>query len=404
MATWTKQKLGDVVEINCSSVKKNAFFDEIEYVDISAVGTGKLENLSTIPFSKAPSRARRIIKDGDTIISTVRPNRRSFLYIKNPPQNRIVSTGFAVLTPKLIDKRFLYYIISQQEFTDYLAKNAKGAAYPAVDEGIISRADVLLPDSLTQQKIGGILATYDDLIENNEKRIRILEEIAQRLYNEWFVKLKFPGHEKVKMVDSGTEYGMISEGWEVKKLGEIGKAITGKTPPTVNRENFNGEILFIKTPDIHGNIFVLKTEQTLSNIGSKLQSTKILPEKTVFVSCIGTLGIAGITSKPSQTNQQINALILNDKDDYIFFYLFAKGLKQKLIGLGSNGATMGNVNKDKFENILILYPKKMVREDFFVRTSDLFDEAIRLEKQKENLSKIRDLLIPQLATGKRAVK
>lgn len=228
--------------------------------------------------------------------------------------------------------------------------------------------------------------------------------MAQLLYTEWFVKFKFPGHEKVKMVDSGTGYGMVPKGWEVKKLKGIGKAITGKTPSTSKIDNFGGEVSFIKTPDIHGNVFILETEQTLSERGVKPQSLKLLSEKTVFISCIGTLGVVGITSKPSQTNQQINALVLNDRSDYCFFYFFAKSLKQKLIGLGSNGATMGNVNKDKFENIDILYPEEEIRRLFFKATANLFNVILLIQKQNKNLSKTRDLLIPQLIMGRRELE
>ena len=228
--------------------------------------------------------------------------------------------------------------------------------------------------------------------------------MAQLLYTEWFVKFKFPCHEKVKMVDSGTEYSMVPEGWEVKKMKTIGKVVTGKTPLTTNSENFNGDVLFIKTPDVHGNVFILETEQTLSKTGMRSQILKLLPEKTVFVSCIGTLGVVGITSKPSQTNQQINALILNDSSDYCFFYLFAKELKKRLIGLGSNGATMGNVNKDKFENINILYPMKEIRKLLFNATVNLFDEILLLQKKIRKLTQTRDLLIPLLVTGKRGLK
>ncbi|MFH1187861.1 MAG: restriction endonuclease subunit S, partial [bacterium] len=302
-----------------------------------------------------------------------------------------------------------------------------GSGVPTLNRNHLDEIDIEIPDLPTQSRIASVLSAYDDLIENNEKRIRALEEMAQLLYTEWFVKYNFScnnniethcanvethcnaslrrgrsnDNSSVSMIDSGTEYGIIPEGWEVRKLKEIGKVITGKTPPTNNLNNFNGEILFIKTPDIHGNIFVLGTEQTLSEIGMKTQSSKLLPEKTVFISCIGTLGVVGITSKPSQTNQQINSLLFNNKNDYIMFYFFAKSLKQKLVGLGSNGSTMGNVNKDKFENINILYPAEEVRNLFFEATENLFDEILSLQKQNNNLSKTRDLLIPQLVTGKR---
>lgn len=322
-----------------------------------------------------------------------------------------------------INGKWLYYWLLSPQGKAELNKCTIGSSQKAYTINLLYGLQINLPDIQTQSRIASVLSAYDDFIENNEKRIRALEEMAQLLYAEWFVKYNFAGcddmgmdvethcnaslqqaRDNAHMVDSGTEYGMIPEGWEVKKLKEIGKVITGKTPPTNNLNNFNGEILFIKTPDIHGNIFVLGTEQTLSEIGMKTQSSKLLPEKTVFISCIGTLGVVGITSKPSQTNQQINSLLLNNKNDYIMFYFFAKSLKQKLVGLGSNGSTMGNVNKDKFENINILYPAEEVRNLFFEATENLFDEILSLQKQNNNLSKTRDLLIPQLVTGKRALK
>lgn len=302
---------------------------------------------------------------------------------------------------KIYNIRFLYYFLKSQNL-----KRLQGdVGVPGLNRETVHNEEAFfIKDIKKQNKIASALSAYDDLIENNEKRIKILEEMAQLLYTEWFVKFKFPGHEKVKLVDSGTEFGIIPDGWEVKKLSEIGRVITGKTPPTINPENLGGEVLFIKTPDMHGNIFVIETEQTLSEKGVKTQSSKLLPERTVFVSCIGTLGVVGITSMPSQTNQQINSLILNDMSDYCMFYFFAKSLRQKLVGLGSNGATMGNVNKGKFENILIIYPEKRVRSCFFNKTSNLFNEILLLQKRNKNLLQIRDLLIPQLVTGKRELR
>jgi len=303
-----------------------------------------------------------------------------------------------------INSQWLYYWLLSAQGKSELSKCTIGSSQKAYTINLLYGLQIELPNFTTQTRIASVLSAYDDLIENNEKRIKALEEMAQLLYTEWFVKFKFPEHQKVKMIDSKTEYGLIPEGWEVKKLKEIVQVITGKTPSTSKPENFGGEVLFIKTPDMHGNIFILDTTQTLSDIGAESQSLKLLPEKTVFVSCIGTLGVVGITSKPSQTNQQINALVTNDRQDYCLFYFFAKTLKQKLIGLGSNGATMGNVSKDKLENINILYPSGNVRKVFFESTSKLFNEILTLQKQNKNLTKTRNLLIPQLVTGNRELK
>src|SRR3989344_4014012 len=184
---WNKIHLGDVIDINPKSVGKKYPYDKILYVDISSVGTGLADSPVQLKLEKAPSRARRLVADGDTIISTVRPNRRSFLYIKNPSENLVVSTGFAVLHPKLINPRFLYYLVTNQSFTDYLTLHAKGAAYPAVDTDTISRAEVSIPSIDVQGSIVDVLASYDELIQNNVRRIQVLEQMAQAIYKEWFI-------------------------------------------------------------------------------------------------------------------------------------------------------------------------------------------------------------------------
>jgi len=235
MKDWKKIKLKEIAEINPNTIKKDFKYDTIEYVDISSVGTGTIEKPKVIKLTEAPSRAKRTIRDGSIILSTVRPNRRSFYYFKNAKENLVVSTGFAVLEAKeVIFSRFLYYLINDYKFTEYLTNNAKGAAYPAVDKEIINRAVFFIPTDVNEQKkISTILSNYDDLIENNNRRIEILGEMAQVIYKEWFVHFRFPGYEKVKMVDS--ELGKIPERWSVERVANIvnrissGKKYNSKT-------------------------------------------------------------------------------------------------------------------------------------------------------------------------------
>ncbi len=225
-----KIPVGNVVDINPDSIGKSFPFEEIEYIDISSVGTGTITGTTRLSLSDAPSRAKRSVKHGDTILATVRPNLRSFYFIKNPSPNTVVSTGFAVLRARdSIDKRYLYYSVTSQAFTDYLSANVKGAAYPAVDTETISRGKIYFPSLATQHKIASILSAYDDLIENNLKRIKILEEMAQMIYREWFVNFRFPGHEKVKVVKS--ELGMIPEGWMRMTLRDVLESLESGSRP-----------------------------------------------------------------------------------------------------------------------------------------------------------------------------
>ena len=234
-------RLGDVIQVNPESIRAGYPYEQIEYVDISSVGTGTMEGTKSISLDGAPSRAKRIVRNADTLLATVRPNLRSFLYVRQPSTNTIASTGFAVLrATDAIDPRFLYYTVTNQAFTDYLTANAKGAAYPAVDADTIKRAEIYLPPLSVQQKIAAILSAYDDLIENNLRRIKILEEMAQNLYREWFVKFRFPCHAKVRMVDS--PLGETPEGWDIVKVGELLEKIKRKKKIKKQDYQLEGEI------------------------------------------------------------------------------------------------------------------------------------------------------------------
>src|SRR5688572_12350439 len=125
--THSLAQIRDVALVNARAIKLGDKPEEIQYIDISSVGTGELiERPKLLAFADAPSRARRLVRAGDTIISTVRPNRRSFLYLSSPSANTVVSTGFTVLTPTAkVDSHYLYYWITKQEFTDYLSLHAK---------------------------------------------------------------------------------------------------------------------------------------------------------------------------------------------------------------------------------------------------------------------------------------
>ena len=119
--------------------------EEISYIDIASVSTGSIDAVVKQPFNEAPGRARRIVRKGDTIWSTVRPNRRSFALILCPEPNLIVSTGFAVLSPRTVPYSYLYVATTTDEFADYLTNHATGAAYPAVNSKDFEAAKILIP-------------------------------------------------------------------------------------------------------------------------------------------------------------------------------------------------------------------------------------------------------------------
>ena len=335
--------------------------------------------------------------DGDTVIARITPclqNGKGF-YCQNIGAG-FGSTEFIVLRPKdqTVDNRYLYYLMQTNYIREKMIKSMVGASgRQRVNNDVFASIDISFPKIEIQRRIADILSAYDDLIENNRKQIKLLEEAAHRLYKEWFIDLRFPGHEHTKIVDG------VPEGWRIRAVSDFGEVITGKTPSTSRLEYYDGNIPFVTIPDMHNTIYPLSTGKRLSEQGANTQKNKFLPPDSVMVSCIATVGLVNIASEWCQTNQQINSVILEDKKDLYFFYFAMKRIKSLLDGVGSNGATMTNVNKTKFESIKILYPGNYLTNCFFEVSMPIFQKVLVLSKENQSLQQARDRLIPKLMSG-----
>ena len=170
---WERKSLADIADVNRTTLP-SSFDGEIEYVDISSVIPGQITETTTYDLRSAPSRARRVVQHGDIIWSCVRPNRRSYAVIWNPPTNLIVSTGFAVISPKSVPSTFLYCATTTDAFVGYLENHARGAAYPAVVAKDFERAEVVVPPKRD-------LRNFNDLVEPIVSQIHNLHEQNRKL-------------------------------------------------------------------------------------------------------------------------------------------------------------------------------------------------------------------------------
>ena len=291
------------------------------------------------------------------------------------------------------DNEYVYYLIKNflPGLKSYNLGTASGREY--VSKSNFEKIELVAEqDKTIQIKIGKFLSRYDSLIENYQKQIKLSEEAAQRLYREWFVDLHFPGHKNTKIVDG------VPKGWEKKKVREIGKVITGKTPSTSKKEYYGGQIPFITIPDMHTGIYPISS-QFLSDLGANSQSGKFIPANSLMVSCIGTAGLVCITKEECQTNQQINSLVLNDNSLLYYMYNTFLSLKEHLNNIGSNGATMTNVNKSKFESIEILIPNNSISNLYNKAVEPSFRSIKTLSSQICLLTEARDRLLPKLMSG-----
>ncbi len=295
----------------------------------------------------------------------------------------------------ILSTKFLYYALRLK--LDEFRSFSTGAATKFLTLKILNETEIQAPTLPIQRRIAGILSAYDELIENSQRRIKILESMASALYRDWFVHFNFPGHETVPLVPS--PLGDIPQGWEVKPVRAFGKVVTGKTPSKAKDAFYGKHMPFIKTPDMHDNTYILSTKEQLSREGAESQANKTLPAGSILVSCIGTIGVVAITTEQCQTNQQINSVVVTEKMNREFLFHRLQDAKETLENLGANGATMGNVNKGKFEALKIVTPPSFLRSDFHHLVRPMFEEVLALSRQIKNLHDTRDLLLPRLLSG-----
>lgn len=309
------------------------------------------------------------------------------------------STEYFIFRGKknVTDTDYIYYLSRTYRFRQHALNSMVGASgRQRADAKFVRSFEFDLPPLPTQQKIAGVLKAYDDLIENNLKRIKLLEEMAQRTYEEWFARFRFPGHESTPI----SEETGLPLGWERRHLEDVSTIKTGKTPSTERPDYYGHAVPFIKTPDLHQSIYMTHVEQYLSIKGANSQVNKYLPKNTVLLACIGAkAGAVGMTSKDSQCNQQINGLSCIDQDMTFYLYFFCRQLSPVLRALGSNGATMTNVSKGKLEQVEIVVPNKNVLIKYDAIARPTFELILNLQLQNQLLKEARDILLPRLMTG-----
>lgn len=379
---WQEVRLGEVIKTNCKSIDKNYPYNIVQYLDTGSITDNRIESLQKFDLEDLPSRAKRLVQDNDIIYSLVRPIQRHFGFIKNPRKNLVVSTGFCTITTyqNILDSKFLYYFLTFNEtieFLDLIAE-ASTSAYPAIKPSDIENLTIPLPPLEVQQQIAEILSSFDDKIDLLHRQNKTLESLALTLFRHTFIDN--PNRNE----------------WEMGKLGDYGKIICGKTPTKAQKEYFNGEIPFIKIPDMHNKAFVFKTADTLTQKGFLSQYTKTLPPLSICVSCIATVGVVSMNALESQTNQQINSIVPYKEYFRYFLYCFMKESFDELQAMASGGTATANLNTTDFSNMAILKPSDKELQIFHSCVKIYFDKIYNNTKQIQNLQSMRDMLLAKI--------
>ena len=290
--------------------------------------------------------------------------------------------------------KFAYYFLQ----TMGLERLDAGSSNPSLNRNHIHTISVLWPPLPIQHRIAGILSAYDDLIENSQRRIKILEEMARRLYCEWFVYFRFPGHEGCRLVQS--PLGEIPEGWEVVNFGELYDTGSGGTPSRTHPEYYeDGTVDWVKSQELLDG-FVLSTEERITEAALKKSSAKLFPANTVLIALYGaTIGKLAILSCPAATNQACCAILpkhLAFGREFAFLSLLLN--RERIIGMRL-GAAQQNISQVLLRNFECLKPPIELLRLFSDQTAPFFDQTLALQYQIQNLRRTRDLLLPRLLSG-----
>ena len=308
---------------------------------------------------------------------------------------------------KCIPKYLLYTLMSEYVQVQIRRINQTGSIVSNLNISSLKKLKIPLHNFEEQRKIANILSAIDDKIQINNQINQELEAMAKTLYDYWFVQFDFPDQNGKPYKSSGGKMVYnpelkreIPEGWGVETLKDFeSKIITGKTPSRANRDNFGGEIPFITIGDIRGNTFVYSTSESLTDLGASVQQNKYLPEGSLCVSCIATVGEIGFTTEWSHTNQQKNSIVFEDETNRYYLYFALKNYFENANASAKTGNTFANMNKEDFSGIKIIFPNKEIKNNFHKMTEPYFAQIKCLQGQNQELTQLRDWLLPMLMNG-----
>ena len=280
---------------------------------------------------------------------------------------------------------YAYYLLKSFNLNNF----ASGAAQPLITQSILKRLKCDIPNVYVQHRIASILSTYDTLIENNTKRIRLLEKMAENLYKEWFVRFRFPGHENVEMENG------LPKGWKVEKLSHIACIIMGQSPESKYYNDNKEGLPFHQGVGSYGEFYVV--DNIYSTMGKK-----IVEPFTIIFSVRAPVGRINITLNRVILGRGLAGI--NEKRGYNSFLLWClkeKFAKEDAIG---NGSIFTSVTKDELFKQKLTVPEERILKKFNAIAHG-FEEEIRiLTRTNTLLARQRDLLLPRLMSGKLEVK
>ena len=328
-------------------------------------------------------------KQGDILISNIRPYFKKIYLAKNDGG---CSADVLVITPqKGINNVFLYYLLSQDSFFDYVMSGSKGCKMPRGDKKYIMEWSIPVFDSINQQQIAGILSSLDAKIETNNKLNEKLEEMAQAIFKSWFVDFEpfkdQPFHE--------TELGMIPEGWKVVSLCDIANFTNGLAMQKYRPNDDEAYLPVLKIKELRQG-FCDDTSEICTN---DISEDYIAEDGDVIFSWSGTLLVDIWCGGECGVNQHLFKVTSEKYNKWFYYYWIKKHLEEFIRIAKDKAVTMGHIKREHLRNALVVVPDKKTMHNADKIFSPIINRIIESRIESKRLASLRDTLLPRLMSG-----
>lgn len=399
---WKQVKLGDILEKiigggTPSRVVSQYWNGDISWATVKDMKDGVYglsETQEKITKEGIKNSATNIIPKGTVIISTRMGLGRCFI---NKSVMAINQDLKALIPNKNVDVNFLLWLLVSK--TKELESMGSGTTVKGIRLEELRNIGINIPEKIEdQKKIADVLSAYDDLIENNNRRIKILEEMAQLIYKEWFVDFKFPGHEKIKMIEG--ELGLMPEGWEVKKIKDFIDVKSGFAFSSSVYNNKNGYGL-VTIKNVQDAEFIIECTTRISSVPKNMPEHCFLREGDIILSLTGNIGRVCLVYGDKYLLNQRVAKLVPTKDEYnsFIYFLFRESKFKNKLEMVSNGVAQQNLSPIEMGEIKIIFPANNYMEMFHENVRYIIETIIVLKNKNNILRQTRDLLLPKLMSG-----
>ena len=388
---WDVKRLADIAYVDPENLPASTNPQySFNYISLEQVEKGRLLGYAEIKFDEAPSRARRILREGDVLLATVRPNlKANFLYMGWPP-NAVCSTGFAVIrvNPDFADPAYIFAHLFAVPITQQIEKIISGSNYPAINSGDVRALDIPCPPTVKEQRtIATALSDVDALITALDKLIAKKRAIKTAAMQQLLTgKIRLPG---------------FSGKWETRRLGELADVVSGGTPKSSVPDYWDGGIFWCTPTDItrtQGK-YIYVTERTISKDGLSACSAQLLPPGSILLCTRATIGEMKLSTVPIATNQGFKSLVCKKGVSNEFMYYRLLMEKGRFIEKAS-GSTFLEISKKDVVDLSIRVPEVEEQTAIAQVLSDMDAEIAALEARRDKTRAIKKGMMQQLLAGK----